>query len=63
MYLFDIYRLCVVKHISMGLDDGNFERIIYPQCDRMFTYDEIKKLCHEDTFRKWVGRLDIVISF
>jgi hypothetical protein len=48
----DICRLCVAKHISITIDDGNFERIMCPQCDRMLTYDEIKELCHEETFRK-----------
>jgi hypothetical protein len=48
----DVCRLCVAEHISVALDDGNFERIMCPQCDRMFTYDEIKKLCPDDTFRK-----------
>ena len=59
----DVCRLCVAKHISISLDNGNFERIMCPQCDRMFAYSELKKLCHENTFRKWVVRFDLVILF
>lgn len=48
----DVCRLCVAKQISFALEDGRFESIICPQCDRVFTYAEIKELCHQDTFRK-----------
>ncbi|KAF2805951.1 uncharacterized protein BDZ99DRAFT_395267 [Mytilinidion resinicola] len=53
----DVCRLCVAKHISVSLENGNFEHITCPQCDRLFTYNEIKKLCHDDTFREYDKRL------
>ncbi|KAF2476363.1 uncharacterized protein BDR25DRAFT_210550 [Lindgomyces ingoldianus] len=49
----DVCRICVAKHIAVCLDSGNFERISCPQCDRIFTYDEIKGLCNEEDFERY----------
>ncbi len=47
----DTCRQCVAKHIAQNLNDGRFERIACPQCDRALEYDEIQSLCPEDIFK------------
>jgi len=47
----DVCRLCIAKHIAISLENGNFERITCPQCDRGLAYDEIRNLCPEETFK------------
>ena len=46
----DICRSCIAKHISIRLESGHANSIICPQCDRDFTYDEIRNLCTKETF-------------
>lgn len=48
----DVCRLCMAKYIAVHLENGTFEQITCPQCERDLSFDEIKDLCPEETFKK-----------
>ncbi|KAF2262670.1 hypothetical protein CC78DRAFT_534694 [Lojkania enalia] len=53
----DVCQTCMDKYITVSIENGNLERIKCPQCDRIFTYCEIKKLSKERTFNEYDRRL------
>ncbi|OCL13123.1 hypothetical protein AOQ84DRAFT_126384 [Glonium stellatum] len=50
---FDVCRACIAQHISTSLGNVDIDRIMCPQCDKAFSYDEIRSLAEPETFQRY----------